>query len=134
MGGYFHLSPDGDWVVIQQTGAVLETAKLADHIVGPEPPGLNGGGPGGPGEPAAIGPGAGPMGPGRAPPPILPVPGGRPAAGAADAVPAGDAGHGADAGPRRRPRGAARAGGGLRRAVADRCRSPATAAADAPTV
>jgi len=88
VGGYFHLSPDGDWVVIQQTGAVLETAKLADHVAGPEPPGLNGGGPGelGPMGPGAIGPGAGPMVPGRggfgppmvqpgaAPPPLLPMP------------------------------------------------------------
>ncbi len=70
VGGYFHLSPDGERVVIQSSGAVIETAKLAEHLVGPEPPGLNGGGGGGPGElgpmgPGGVGPGAGPMGPGR---------------------------------------------------------------------
>lgn len=92
VGGYFHLSPDGERVVVQLTGAVLETAKLAEHVGGPEPPGLNGGG--GPGEIGPMGPAgppgvgapvgpAGPMGPGIG----RPGPGGPMPPGAGGAIP-----------------------------------------------
>ncbi|MFO0796799.1 MAG: hypothetical protein U0804_04930 [Gemmataceae bacterium] len=78
VGGYFHVSPDGERVVIQLTGAVLETAKLTEHVGGPEPAGLdgNGGQPGpgrggfappgqpGPGQPGPL-PAPGQLGPGQ---------------------------------------------------------------------
>jgi hypothetical protein len=72
VGGYFNLSPDGEYIVFR-TGAVLATAKLKENA------GLL---PGNPGDPGAIPPmpGATPPAPGipGTPPGPRPVPGGVP--------------------------------------------------------
>jgi hypothetical protein len=75
VGGHFYIAPDGQRVVFQ-TGAVLATDKLTEHVGGGEPPGLNGGGGGPGGQPFPGGqPGAQP---GVGMPPIGMPPGGQP--------------------------------------------------------
>jgi hypothetical protein len=70
VGGHFHIGPDGQRVVFQ-TGAVLATDKMTEHVGGPEPAGVNGGG----GAPGFGVPGGGEGLPGAAPP-GFPAPGG----------------------------------------------------------
>lgn len=78
VGGHFYIAPDGARVVCQ-TGVVLATDKITEHVGGPEPVMPGGGQPGGFGQPGAVGdggqPGAFPGG-GRAGPGGRPGPGG----------------------------------------------------------